>query len=885
MSSTASTSRAATPHNSGEKDVMSEAASATGEVATDTVNISPDRPSLLVTAELEKAIQRCRAKVERIAKECRNRNRRFRDIEFDLEEDRKLCLHSVDTAEDSAYTPADVLRVHQIFDNPTFFSADGPSANGIIQGQCGDCWFLAALSNISSKGLIEKFCVARDEKVGVYGFIFYRDCGWVDVIIDDLLYTTSPKYEELTSREKTIYHKDKERYNQLARKGGKTLYFARSATENETWVPLAEKAYAKLHGDYKAISGGTTVEGIEDLTGAVSHVIHLNDILDYDEFWFNELQADDRLFACYMFSLSAVPDEEANNRVQGLCTAHAYSILRAREVRGKRFLLLRNPWGTGEFTGAWSDGSKEWTSEWMDVLDVMGHKFGEGGQFIMEYETFINLFTMIGRSRLFNSSWIQTQHWVKATSRSWPCAYNYGDVSFTISVPKKTFAVVVLAQQDPRYFAAISGYATWSLDFVIFKKGEKEPYATSQHSRYWGRSVQLETELDAGDYIVHDYYVTNSVNWNSRKLSRVLAQRAFTASMVSNFKASSFGEALAIDPDVYAGEDLNALEVETHARVSTEAREMREKRKAVAAKFKAAKAKAAEEAKKQAEAEKAAASPPPPSATSTPLTPGDSAKKDAGVQVESTVSEATIIEKDQVPQDIPQPRTTANLVVAATNTGLLTPSEAPAPVIPVTPTEDVQQPVTGTVDAPSSTLTPVEANSTPTDASDPPASPSDGPSETVAPAPLPEKAGSEPVSSENVAAVQETAVVSTPIATEEPAAEAEEDKSVVHEGIWCNGCGKDPIVGVLYHCLDVSCSDDDLCSDCFEEDGIHDKTHRFVAIDLPKDRNKLRDHGIPQGDDNTHIIGLRVYTDRDAPATVNAQLRHGALVWWERQKS
>ncbi|KAG8882799.1 hypothetical protein FRB97_007733 [Tulasnella sp. 331] len=851
MSSTASTSRAATPHNSGEKDVMSEAASATGEVATDTVNISPDRPSLLVTAELEKAIQRCRAKVERIAKECRNRNRRFRDIEFDLEEDRKLCLHSVDTAEDSAYTPADVLRVHQIFDNPTFFSADGPSANGIIQGQCGDCWFLAALSNISSKGLIEKFCVARDEKVGVYGFIFYRDCGWVDVIIDDLLYTTSPKYEELTSREKTIYHKDKERYNQLARKGGKTLYFARSATENETWVPLAEKAYAKLHGDYKAISGGTTVEGIEDLTGAVSHVIHLNDILDYDEFWFNELQADDRLFACYMFSLSAVPDEEANNRVQGLCTAHAYSILRAREVRGKRFLLLRNPWGTGEFTGAWSDGSKEWTSEWMDVLDVMGHKFGEGGQFIME---------------------------------------------FTISVPKKTFAVVVLAQQDPRYFAAISGYATWSLDFVIFKKGEKEPYATSQHSRYWGRSVQLETELDAGDYIVHcrldrylsrqkDYYVTNSVNWNSRKLSRVLAQRAFTASMVLNFKASSFGEALAIDPDVYAGEDLNALEVETHARVSTEAREMREKRKAVAAKFKAAKAKAAEEAKKQAEAEKAAASPPPPSATSTPLTPGDSAKKDAGVQMESTVSEATIIEKDQVPQDIPQPRTTANLVVAATNTGLLTPSEAPAPVIPVTPTEDVQQPVTGTVDAPSSTLTPVEANSTPTDASDPPAAPSDGPSETVAPAPLPEKAGSEPVSSENVAAVQETAVVSTPIATEEPAAEAEEDKSVVHEGIWCNGCGKDPIVGVLYHCLDVSCSDDDLCSDCFEEDGIHDKTHRFVAIDLPKDRNKLRDHGIPQGDDNTHIIGLRVYTDRDAPATVNAQLRHGALVGWERQKS
>lgn len=37
-----------------------------------------------------------------------------------------------------------------------------------------------------------------------------------------------------------------------------------------------------------------------------------------------------------------------------------------------------------------------------------------------------------------------------------------------------------------------------------------------------------------------DYYATNSVNWNSRKLSRVLAQRAVTASMVSSTPFFSF---------------------------------------------------------------------------------------------------------------------------------------------------------------------------------------------------------------------------------------------------------------------------------------------------------------------------------------------------------
>lgn len=110
---------------------------------------------------------------------------------------------------------------------------------------------------------------------------------------------------------------------------------------------------------------------------------------------------------------------------------------------------------------------------------------------------------MIGRSRVFNSSWVLSQNWIRVTSRTFPCAFSYGDVSFQISIPEKTFSVIVLAQQDNRYFKAISGYCSWSLDFAVYRKGETEPIATSQHSRFWGRSVQVELELDAGEYVVH----------------------------------------------------------------------------------------------------------------------------------------------------------------------------------------------------------------------------------------------------------------------------------------------------------------------------------------------------------------------------------------------
>jgi hypothetical protein len=86
------------------------------------------------------------------------------------------------------------------------------------------------------------------------------------------VFCNTPKFEELNKAEKELYHDDKDMYNKLSRKSGKGLLYAKSGEAGETWVPLFEKAYAKLHGDYASLSGGRSSEGIEDLTGCVIKV-------------------------------------------------------------------------------------------------------------------------------------------------------------------------------------------------------------------------------------------------------------------------------------------------------------------------------------------------------------------------------------------------------------------------------------------------------------------------------------------------------------------------------------------------------------------------------------------------------------------------------------
>ncbi|EDR03798.1 uncharacterized protein LACBIDRAFT_306873 [Laccaria bicolor S238N-H82] len=549
--------------------------------------VDPDeQPGLLVTSGLNAAIGECRAKVEQISKDCRSRNRKFRDIEFDLENDARRCRYGVATSGNEG-SHADVLRVTQIFENPHFFSAEGvASSNDIAQGALRDCWFLSALAMASTTpGLIEKVCVARDEQVGVYGFVFFKNDRWIDVVIDDQLFTQIPKFEELSHHAKLLYHYDKSKYNRMARKGGKTLHFARSGMTGETWVALIEKAYAKLHGNYKHLDSGFEGEALEELTGGVATYLLIKDILDPDRFWVDELSRanKDRLFGC---SVGAI-DNSQNGRnddvaVQGLITNHAYSVLRAVECKGKRFVVIRNPWGKIEWTGPWSDGSKEWTKEWLEVLPELGHSFGDDGQFVMEYKDFLETWADIDRTILFDSTWVMTSYWLNVPIAPAGRAWTYGDVTFPLWLPEPSATVIVLSQLNPRSFQGLTPSTKWSLDFALVRLGEDKPIAHSNHARFYANSVNLEINLEKGNYVVYvriarqeDMSISDACAGplfevgcthpncscadsplKSHSLSRILSDKVNSLSIARNLNPSDFAAFVPTDLDSLIQRDL-----------------------------------------------------------------------------------------------------------------------------------------------------------------------------------------------------------------------------------------------------------------------------------------------------------------------------------------
>lgn len=242
-----------------------------------------------------------------------------------------------------------------------------PKPSDIEQGCLGNCWFLSALAVISERpDILDQIVLTKVYNPwGVYQIRLCVDGRWQVVIVDDFF----PCHSRTRG-----------------------LVFA-VGRRNQLWVPLIEKALAKIFGCYGKLPSGRTLEGLAVLTGLPCTSIDLENSSDYDLVWARLLSMREAGFimGCSCGSGKRYVDEEEFRSV-GLQIRHAYSLLDVKEYKKQRLVRLRNPWGSFTWNGPWCDNWPHWDESSRRVLLPNGP---EAGAFWMPFQDFMFRFDSV----------------------------------------------------------------------------------------------------------------------------------------------------------------------------------------------------------------------------------------------------------------------------------------------------------------------------------------------------------------------------------------------------------------------------------------------------------------------------------------------------------
>ena len=229
--------------------------------------------------------------------------------------------------------PDEWRRLSEMCDAPVLIS-DSVSAGDVRQGSIGDCFLLSAIAAVASKRrelLVNNF-VKYDVAKGVFGVRLFINGVWTFVIVDDFAAYTSDGQ----------------------------LVYASCANSSELWLPVLEKAIAKVCCCYENIDGGVTDWALEMLTGGLTEPGNEIVIADHEPAacWekIDALLRRGDVLAVSSFSEGEYKDKgiefgggegTAGEGVLacGLVAGHAYGLTACIEFEGTKLFKIRNPWG------------------------------------------------------------------------------------------------------------------------------------------------------------------------------------------------------------------------------------------------------------------------------------------------------------------------------------------------------------------------------------------------------------------------------------------------------------------------------------------------------------------------------------------------------------
>lgn len=280
-----------------------------------------------------------------------------------------LRLHDVtspetDKAGEAAKKPTTVTHL---------FNGIAPS--DIAQGQLGDCWLLAGLATLAERPeLIQNaFHTKQFNPRGKYTIRLYntKKQAFEYINIDDYIpcdQSGTPIYTNI--------------------KG------------NEMWPLLLEKAFAKSRGGYKALEGGLPLDAMQTITGFRGSRISVSPSESTQLFHSLRKHFDK---GCILACGSKGEDktrEQGRESVKGsVVGGHAYSILGMYEpllsTEKVQLLKLRNPWGSFEWKGDWSDKSPTWDTYSGVALEIGRPPDLDDGIFYINWRDFCSLYDLV----------------------------------------------------------------------------------------------------------------------------------------------------------------------------------------------------------------------------------------------------------------------------------------------------------------------------------------------------------------------------------------------------------------------------------------------------------------------------------------------------------
>ncbi|XP_053315410.1 calpain-10 [Spea bombifrons] len=263
------------------------------------------------------------------------------------------------------------LRPQEICTSPRLFPENPRDGLG-KQGILGDCWFICACSALQKheRLLNQVFPISQPiwtdpRYLGQFTCRFWHFGRWVEVTIDDRL--------------PCLGHK---------------LCFSHCHDQDSFWLPLLEKAYAKLHGCYEALWAGQVADALVDLTGGLVErwPLGVGEDSNQEQMFNRMLELKD---TCSL-SCSVLHCREG---AAELGEFHAFTITDIKWVvtnGSQKLLMLRvhNPWGRSTWGGYWGKSGEGWCVICPEVSSQLQSQIQEG-EFWVEKTEFMQEFNEV----------------------------------------------------------------------------------------------------------------------------------------------------------------------------------------------------------------------------------------------------------------------------------------------------------------------------------------------------------------------------------------------------------------------------------------------------------------------------------------------------------